>query len=83
MEGDLEGDLEREMEREIDRDSKGDFRGDMEGQTGHKRGLVVKLRSALVQAGLVQVWFRLQLEFTSSEIDSEVGRLVRVYINSF
>ena len=27
-------------------------------------------------SGLVQVWFRLELEFNSLELDSEVGRLL-------
>ena len=42
-------------------------------QTGHGRGLVVRLWSGQVQ---VQVWYRLQLKFNSFELDSEVGRLV-------
>ena len=50
------------------------FKGDLEGdsqrglQTGLGRGLVVKLRS-----GLVQVWFSLQLKFNSLELNTEVG----------
>ena len=40
-------------------------------QTAYGRGLVVKLRS-----GQVQVLLRLQLEFNSLELDSEVRRLV-------
>ena len=36
----------------------------------------VKLRS-----GKVQVWFSLQLKFSSFELDSEVGRLVMTYFD--
>ena len=32
--------------------------------------------------GLVQVWFSLQLKFSSSELDSEVGRLVPPIVNN-
>ena len=66
--GDLEGDLEG--------DSKGDFRGffkqDMEGDLLSSSGQV---RS---RSGLAQVCLSLQLNFNSFELDSEVGRLVRI-----
>ena len=63
MEVNLEVNLEGETEGDCKGDFRGDFKQDMEGDL-------------LSSSGLVQVWFRLQLEFTSSEIDSEVGRLV-------
>ena len=61
-----------------------DFRGGVEGgvgvglQTGLGRGLAVKLRSGLVH----QVWFSIELKFNSFELDSEVGRLVPLYLMS-
>ena len=74
LDGDLEGDLERDLEGELEGDSKGDFRGDfkqdMEGDLMSSSGQV-RFRS-----GLVQVWFSLQPNFNSFELDSEVGRLV-------
>ena len=35
-----------------------------------------RLHEMTSRKGLVQVWFSLQLKFNSSELDSEVGRLV-------
>ena len=51
-------------------------------QTGLGRGLAVKLRSGKVQvkSGLVQFWFRQELKFNSLELDSEVGRLVKITV---
>ena len=43
-------------------------------QKGLGRGVAVELSSA----GLVQVWFSLEVRFNSLELDSEVGRLVRL-----
>ena len=44
----------------------------------------VKLRSVKVQGmsgpGLVQVWIRLDLKFNSLELDSEVGRLICIFV---
>ena len=50
------------------KDSKlqGDFRGDLLSSSGQVSG----------RSGLVQVWFSLQLKFKSSELDSEIARLV-------
>ena len=74
LEGDLEGDMERDLEGELEGDSKGDFRGDfkqdMEGELLSSSGQVSS------RSGLVQVWFSLQLKFSTLELDSKVERLV-------
>ena len=51
--------------------SKGDLSVKRGLHTGLGMGLVVKLRSGLVQV-------RLQLKFNSLELDSEVGRVVEI-----
>ena len=72
--GELEGDLEGDPKVYLKGDLKGDFRGDLkqdlEGDLLSSSG---QLRS---RSGLVQVWFSLQPNFNSCELDSEVGRLV-------
>ena len=55
------------MEGEMEGDSQGDFRGDF------KQDMEGDLLSSSCQ---VQVRSRLQLNFNSLELDSEVGRLV-------
>ena len=72
--GDLEVDLEGDFEVDLEVDSRGDFRPDfkqdMEGVLLSSSGQI------RFRAGLVQVWFCLQLKFYSFALDSEVGRLV-------
>ena len=68
---DFEGDLVGDLER--------DFKQDMEGD------LLSSLGQVRSRSGLVQVWFSLQPEFNSFELDSEVGRLVlglNLYFNT-
>ena len=76
---DFRGIFKEDFEGDLEGDSKGDFRGDfkqdMEGDLLSSSGQV---RS---RSGLVQVWFSLQPKFNSFELDSEVGRLVYMYIN--
>ena len=64
------------MEGDFKGDFRGDFKHDMEGDLLSKSGQV---RS---QSGLVQVWFSLQPKFNSFELDSELGRLVQIVIQS-
>ena len=71
MDGDFEVDLEGDSKQKTWRGTP-NKRGLKRGlQTGHGRGLPVKLRS-----GKVQVWISLQLKFNSFELVSEVGQLV-------
>ena len=72
-EGELKGDLDGDLEGDLEVDLEGDLRGDFKLQTWKGTYCQAQLRS---RSGLVQVWFSLQLKFSSSELDSEVGRLV-------
>ena len=74
--GNLEGDLEGDLEVELEGDFTGDFKQDLEGDLLSSSG---QLRS---RSGMVQVWFSLQPKFNSFELDSEVGRLVQIVIQS-
>ena len=58
------------MEEDLEEDFRGDFKQDLEGALLSSS---IQVRSG---PGLVQGWFSLQLKFNSSELDSEVGRLV-------
>ena len=70
LKGYLKGDLKGDFEVDLEGDFRGDFKQDMEGDLMSSSGQV-RFRS-----GLVQVWFSLQPNFNSFELDSEEGRLV-------
>ena len=72
--GDLEDDLKGDLEVDLEGDSKGDFRGDF--KLDLEGDFLSSLGQVRSRSGLVQVWFNLQLKFSSLELDSEVGRLV-------
>ena len=85
--GDLEDDLEWHLKGDLGlggRVGGGLQRGLQRGlQTGLGRGLTVVSTSGQLRsrAVLVQVWISLELKFNSLELDSEVGRLVRIADN--
>ena len=74
MKEDLEGDLEGDLERDLEGYFRWDFKQDME------RDLLSNSGEVRSRSGLVQVWFSLQPKFYSFELDSEVGRLVKVCV---
>ena len=65
MKGELEGEMEGEMEGDSKGDFRGDFKQDMEGDS-------------LSSSGQVRSRSGLQPKFNSFELDSEVGRLVKL-----
>ena len=52
-------------------------------QTGYGRDLLSSSGKVKSKSGLVQVWFSLQTKFNSFELDSEVGRLVNILLDTY
>ena len=75
LEGGLKGGFEGDLGVDLDGDFRGDFKQDLEGDLLSISG---QLRS---RSGLVQVWFSIDLKFNSFELDSEVGRLVVLFVS--